>query len=118
MLVWNETDFLECLEAIPEMGEHGIWHKYEIKKDGLVLALTIHQYDGDVEIDLYREGVDRRIFAVKIIDCPGVRYVKDKRGDFLEFAQAKCFGSRYDGESPIPYGFRVSVNPSIRLMMF
>ena len=118
MLVWNETDLIECLETVPEHEEDGVWHTYRVDKDGLSLMLTIYQFDSDVYIDLYREGIERPIFAVRIVDCPGVRYVKDKRGEFIEFAASKCFGTKYDGESPIPYGVRVSVKPSIQVMMF
>lgn len=118
MLVWNEIDVLTCLEVTPEIETDGIWHKYLVKKDGLTLDITIYQYDGDIFFDLYRDGVEKPVFFMKLLECPGARYVKELNNEFLEFAQTKSFGTRYDGESSIPTGVRVWVNPSIRVEIF
>ena len=119
MLVWNEYDFVECLGVLPEVGEDGIEHFYKIEKDGLRLEITVFQYDGDIYIELFRDGIEFSIFYMRMIDCPGARYVRDKGGaDYLEFAAAKSFGNRYDGESVIPFGVRLSVDPHIRIELF
>jgi len=118
MLVWNETDVLTCLQFEPEIEPDAIWYKYTVKKDGLRLEILIYQYDGDVYFDLYREGIERPVFFMKLIACPGIRYVKHNSNEYLEFAHAKCFGSRYDGESVIPFGVRLWANPSIRVELF
>ena len=55
---------------------------------------------------------------MKLLECSGVRYVKERSFEYLEFAPAKCFGSRYGGESLIPYGVRVYANPSIRIELY
>ncbi len=118
MLVWNEVDILTCLEVEPEIEADSIWHKYIVSKHDLRLELTIYQYDGDIYFDLYREGIEKRIFNMQLIDCPGLRYVNDSTGEYLEFAQAQTFGSRYDGESTIPYGVRIKIKPSISVEIF
>ncbi len=118
MLVWDETDVLTCLEVEPEVDPDAIWHKYTVEKDGLRLQLIIHQYDGDIYFELFRDGVQRAVFFMKLLACPGIRYMKDRSHEYLEFAPAKCFGSRYDGESVIPFGVRLCVKPSIRVELF
>jgi len=118
MFVWDETDVLTCLEVEPEIEPDAIWYKYIVEKDGLRLELFIYQYDGDIYFNLYHVGVERAVFFMKLIECPGIRYMKDKSNEYLEFAHAKSFGSRYDGESVIPFGVRLWVNPGIRVELF
>lgn len=118
MLVWNQYEFVECLGVLPDVEEYETSHSFIVEKDGLRLSLTVFQYAGDVYIDLYREGVGPSVFSMRLLGCEGARYMNDKSGEYLEFAPAKSFGSRYDGESPIPFGVRVKVNPHIRVELF
>jgi hypothetical protein len=118
MLVWNETDILSCLEVVPEKDPDEIWHKYTVEQHGLRLELTIYQYDGDIYFDLFREGIESTIFSLKLVDCPGLRYINNGKGEYLEFAASQTFGSRYDGESVIPYGVRVRIKPHLSIEMY
>lgn len=118
MLVWDETDFITCLETVPVVGEHGVSHTFTVTKSGLRLEIVVRQYDGDVSIRLFRDGVEDAVLELTLLDCSGARYVNDKAGERLEFAPAKCFGRRYDGLSPLPFGVTVSAKPTIRLRMF
>lgn len=119
MLVWDEVDLLTVLEVVPEVETDGIWHQYIVKKDGIVLKLTIYQYDGDVRFELISENSGNSIFSMQLFDCAGVKRHYEKSGEYLEFAPSNCFGiSRYDGESSIPYGVRVSIKPSIKVDLF
>jgi hypothetical protein len=119
MLVWNEYDFIECLGVLPEVKEYKTSHFYKVEKDGLRLELTVFQYDGDIYIDLFRDKIEHSVFRMRMIDCPGVRYVKNQSGtEYLELAATNSFGSRYDGESVIPFGVRLTVNPNIRIELF
>jgi hypothetical protein len=119
MLVWNQYDFIECLGVLPEVEEDEVSHSFQVVKDGLRLDLTVFQYHSDIYIDLYREGIEASVFQARLMDCPGARYVKSKNGtEYLEFAAAKSFSSRYDGESPIPMGVRLTVNPHLRIELF
>lgn len=118
MLVWDETDFVTCLETLPVVGEYEVSHSFTVAKDGMRLELVLWQNDGDVAMRLFRDGVDDALLELTLLDCSGARYVNDKAGERLEFAPAKCFGSRYDGLAPLPFGVSLSVKPSIRLRMF
>ena len=119
MLVWNPYDFIEYLGTVPEIEEYETSHSFKVEKDDLLLIITVFQYAGDVYIDLSRKGRETSIFQARMTDCPGVRWVKNKtKPDYLEFAAAKVFGNRYDGESVIPMGIRIWVEPEIRIELF
>ena len=38
--------------------------------------------------------------------------------DYIEFAAAKVFGRRYDGETVIPMGIRLAVDPDFNIQLF
>lgn len=118
MLVWDEADVTACLETAPVVGDYEVSHAFTVAGDGLRLEIVIFQHEGDVSIRLFRDGREQPVFEVTLLDCSGVRYVRDKSGERLEFAPSKCFGSRYDGRSPLPFGISVSVKPGIQLRMF
>ena|SRR5215212_1586746 len=116
--VWNEYEFIECLGVLPEVSEYDDSRTFKVERDGLRLELSVSQYDGDIFLNIFREGVEPHVFFMRLTGCGGARYVRDKGGDFIEFAPAKSFGSRYDGRTPAPFGFRVSVNPHITIEPF
>jgi hypothetical protein len=120
--VWNEYEFIECLGVLPEVNEYDASHTFKVERHGLRLELNVSQYDGDIFLHIFREGIETPIFAMRLIDCAGARYVRDKHSDFLEFAPAECFWrssrGRYDRELSVPFGFRVSVNPHIKIEPF
>ena len=120
MLEWDQYKFIECLAVLPEVDEESETnHVFRVAKDGLRFILTIYQYSGDVYFDLFRDGIDEAVFKMKLLDCPGARYLATKDGDeWLEFAPAKSFGGRYDGESPILLGVRLAVSPHIKIELF
>ncbi len=118
MLRWDETDFMVCLGVMPEVGEDGIWHRYVVARDGLRLELTIWSYDGDVYVTMWRDGVAAPLVDLCLCGCDAARWVREGDRGHLEFAASTLFGGRYDGESVIPYGIRVRVEPSLGLEFF
>lgn len=118
MLVWNPYDVLACLETVPVVEEYEISHTYTVSRDGIQLELAIHQYAGDVSIRLVRDGWPTPLFKMVLTDCPGCRYVNDQRGEYLEFAPARSFGHRYDGNMLIPFGVRLAVKPNVSVSLF
>jgi hypothetical protein len=117
-LVWNETDILTYLGVLPTVEEYGISYLYRVQRCGLYLDLIMYPNDSDIYLSLFREGVEAPVLDMKLIECNGVRYINDQRGEYLEFAPARTFGSRYDGMSLIPYGVRSAVNPCISITLF
>ena len=51
-LVWDEADFIACLEVLPDIEEYGVSHIFRTEKDGLRLELTVFQFAGDICISL------------------------------------------------------------------
>src|ERR1700733_8420108 len=116
-LKWDETDFLTCLEVPPTIDEFETYH-YSVSKDSLRLELSVFQFDSDICITVYRDGVKRPVIDFKITECSGTRYVNDSRGEFLEFAPSQVFGDRFQHDYVIPVGVRLSVKPSICVELF
>ena len=115
---WDVTDFISCLEVLPEVEEYEVSHSFVVEKHGMRLLLKVEQDAGDVYFNLYQDGVELPVFSMKLRECQGARYINDKRGEYLEFAPSKCFGTRYDGYDVIPYGVRLYVKPSISIEMY
>jgi hypothetical protein len=81
--------------------------------------MSVYQYDAEVRISLYREESKQPLFTVGLKESPGARLVHNRKGpDYIEFAAARIFGSRYDGESVIPMGIRLSVDPDFNIQLF
>lgn len=117
-LVWDPFDVFSVLGVAPEEGDYEISHRYVVEQSGIRLELTIWQYESEVSILLWSEHLPNPILRYDLLDCPGIRIVNDKRGNFLEFAAANTFTGRYDGYSVIPYGLRLSIEPQISLEPF
>jgi hypothetical protein len=117
-LKWDEYDFVTCLEVLPRIDEYETGHHYCVSRDGLRLELSVFQFDSDICMTVYRDGVERPIIDFKIEDCSGTRYVNDLRGEYIEFAPSQVFGSRYQRDYLIPVGVRLSVKPSICIELF
>lgn len=113
---WDFTDFISCLEVVPEVEEYDISHTFVVEKHGMRLLLTVFQDARDVYFSLYQNGVELPVFDMKLRECQSARYINDKRGEYLEFAPSKCFATRYD--DVIPYGVRLYVKPSISIEMY
>ena len=118
MLTWDPTDFLECLCVLPTEDEDGTSHSYTVAKHGMRLDLRVFQYDGYVSLTLWQDGLDAPVVNLWLVECDAARWVHDQRGSYLEFGAGRLFGGRYDGESIIPYGFRLRVEPSIGIEFF
>jgi hypothetical protein len=50
--VWDETDFIERLSVIPEVEDDGSAHHFVVRRDGLRLVSSVHQYQAEVWISL------------------------------------------------------------------
>ncbi len=55
-LVWDETDFVTCLEALPTIDEYETGYHYVVEKDGLKLDLSVYPFAADICITIYRDA--------------------------------------------------------------
>lgn len=117
-IVWEPVDLLDVLGVAPVVGEHGTSHQYVLEQGPVRLQITVWQYDSDIEILLSAPPLLKPVVKYSMLDCPGIRAIRDKRGTFLEFAAANTFTGRYDGYSVMPYGLRLWVEPQIVLEPF
>lgn len=118
-LVWNQYDLIEFFAVLPEVDEYETGDHFTVWRNGLRLLLSIYQYDAEIWCSLYRGESPESLFTIRMIDCPGVRLVRNPKGsDCLEFAAAKVFGGRYDGESKMPMGLRLTVDPDFKIELF
>lgn len=97
-LKWDETDFLECLEVIPQIEEYGTEHYYEVKKNGLILAVSVWQYESVIALSLLQEAGRIPITSFALVVRDRVRYIHDKRGEYLEFNDCVVVSNRFFGQ--------------------
>ena len=118
LMHWNLTDFLLCLEVEPRTAPH-VW-TFEVRRDGLRLLVTIHDYPGNAHITLCRDGGSTPLVDLEMAGCRGVLYAVRDGVECLEFAPSRLCGlaSRFDDQYLIEYGVRVSVRPDISIRFF
>ena len=54
-LEWDETDFIRCLEVIPETDDNSAEYIYKIEQDALVLTVAVWQYESVVSVSLRQQ---------------------------------------------------------------
>ena len=118
MFVWNEGDIIDCLGVVPEIDEYETRHRFLVTDNGLTLELSLCQYDGDIDVRIYQDGLEPAVVEFGIVGSDAMRRVHSADEDYLEIGAATLFGGRYDGDGPIPYGVRVYTKPSIRVAFF
>ncbi len=118
-LVWNQYDLIECLAVLPEIDEYETGHHFTVWREDLRLLLSVYPYSADISLSLFRGESQESLFTIRMIDCPGARLVRNPKGsNCIEFATAKVFGRRYDGESPMPMGLQLTVDPDFKIELF
>lgn len=86
MLEWDQTDFIECLEVLPEEVEseyHGPFSIFRVERKGIQLELTVFPYEEDVRFRLIRTGEEEPIFEYQIMSCKSAKFEKSKDGTEL-----------------------------------
>ena len=86
MLKWDQTDFIECLEVVPEevVSEyHGPFSIFRVERKGIQLELTIFPYEEDVNFRLIRVGEEEPMFEYQIMSCKSAKFEKSKEGTEL-----------------------------------
>lgn len=93
-LIWDETDLVACLEVIATIEEYGNYY-YEVKQDILLLAVSIWPYESVVAVSLSQTGDAKPLISFTLVVRDSIRYVKDKRGEYLEFKNCVIVSHRF-----------------------
>lgn len=109
MLQWDETDFIECLEVIPEVIEDaagGPFHIFTVNRNGIELEITVFSFEEDIRFRICREKEKHALFEYQIMGCKFVRFEKNKHGEeYLSFVNKNNLETT------------VSVNPDIQVLI-
>lgn len=113
MMQWNETDLMTYLEVFPTIDENSVYHEFLVQKDGLELSILVYQYEGEVVIRLFKEGLDDALFELPMRKCIMIRHILpvDDTPDYLEFIT----GYRQVENVMTVTGVRVAIKPHIRI---
>lgn len=85
-LQWDELDFMECLEVEPEIDRYGFGWVYKVSKDGLKLIVDVQPLESYIWIEIRHQESNKLITEFSLFVREKVRYVNDKRGEYLEFS--------------------------------
>lgn len=107
MLHWDETDFIECLEVLPEYckDKAGVYVVFNILKAGIELELTVSPFEEDIRFRMFREGQSNSIFEYQILGCKVAEYRKENGQEYLYFENGNQCSTT------------VSVNPDIEVLV-
>ena len=97
-LQWDELGFLECLEVEPKIEdeyEYEMRHIYKVEKDGLILTVIVRQMESIVWLSLQQKNSDSQLIEFAVLVRGKVRYINDKRGEYLEFNCCRIDPSRF-----------------------
>ena len=84
-LKWNDYEVIECLGVLPEIDDYSTGHHFKVEKSGLMLEMSIWQYESLIAISLYQTISEKPFITLWFVVRDKIRYINDKRGSFLEF---------------------------------
>ena len=94
-LRWDETDFIEYLEVVPEVAEHQTRHVFTVTQHGLILTLTLWQWESMVSLTLRRDGQALPITHFALAVRGDVVLQRHRDGDYLEFRDCVVCPGRF-----------------------
>lgn len=122
-LKWDKTDFIECLEVIPEVEDYDVSYTYNIVKSGIHLTLKVWHLESIIELSLKNAADENTITSFSILIRGEAEYIKSKETEFLLFRNSLVLPSRFSyldlggvnklESSDIGYNIKLSVNPTV-----
>ena len=94
-LHWNEDAFIECLEVLPAVEEHGAKHRFQVAQPDLTLVLTLWQFESVVAIEVKRTGTSAPVIAFVFVVRGSTRHLNGPGSECIEFADAVIVPSRF-----------------------
>ena len=120
MLQWDELDFLECLEVEPEIDKYGFGYIYRVSKDDLELIVDVQPLESYVRVEIRHSESKKSVLEVCLFVSGKVRYINDKRGEYLEFAGCLMVPQVHSGREvidniPPDWIVALSIKPHIQI---
>jgi hypothetical protein len=94
-LKWNENEVIECLGVLPEKEDFFESHNFKIQKDGLILEMTIWQYESLVALSIFKENNDKPFLTLYFIVRNEIKFINEKDFASLQFCDVVVVPIRF-----------------------
>jgi hypothetical protein len=94
-LEWDELEFLECLEVVPEEEDYSVRFIYQIERGDQRLLLTVRPWESVIELALFCGTGDTPLIQFVLFVRRCVRAKKEKWGEYLVFEDCVIGPSRF-----------------------
>ena len=84
-LDWDPQDFMECLGAVPEIGDDDPSYHYAVTQAGITLELLLWPHESVLFLSLRPENQKKELISFTVVVRGPVRYRKEKWGEYLIF---------------------------------
>jgi hypothetical protein len=116
---WNEYELTEFFGVLPEKDEDEFYLSFSVEKDGLRLDVTFFNYDFDLHLNVFRDGIDEPVLRTKIMSSAGAKYISHENGyECLEIGAADKYIDYYGKEWIASMAVRLRVKPHISVELF
>ncbi len=78
-LSWDETEFVEVLEVIPEIENYEVHHRFDFVRGNKKISLLVWQLESFIQIQVFDEHSDNSFLNVAFY-CRGESKVDSKKG--------------------------------------
>ncbi len=117
-LNWDETDFVEVLEVIPEIENYEVHHKFDFVRGNKRISLLVWQLESFIQIKVFDEHSKNPFLNIAFY-CRGESKV-DSKNDVINFSDCIFVENRFSyiensdvfKKDKVPYGNQVIVNVS------
>ncbi len=126
-LKWDEAEFIECLEVVPEIDEFEVCYTYNVLKSGIRLILQVWQLESMMNISLLNESNSNLITSYAIKVRGKIELRKNCGLEYLLLTNCLIIPSRFSylelggvdhlEQGDIGYNIQLSVNPDINIAL-
>ncbi len=127
-LQWDELDFIECLDVVPDIEGYQVSHAFKVVQERLTLALKVWQHESVVYVTLYDSVTGRLVTEFALFVRGRVSHEKIQREEYLMLrdclvAPGRFYyvnaGDVFDTDKwPFGMSVRISVKPQISVRFF
>ncbi|MFZ6770233.1 hypothetical protein ACO0LM_24535 [Undibacterium sp. Di26W] len=112
----QRTSYLEILDLASSVVEDEFRNiTYTFITPVATIRLFDSTLDGDITLSVYVAGQDSPLLHLELIGCELISAVDDKRGKYLDFLGQLAIGESSRGCSRKEAGFRLYLEPFVRL---